>query len=80
MLQAADDPNREFLLRAEQVLFVRILEPLPRTPHMFLRSSPSGRELDSDPWEPSLAWVPNYSSAREHGDLAFEKFEEDPDS
>ena len=32
ILQAADDPNRDFLLQAETGLPVTILEPLPRTP------------------------------------------------
>ena len=51
------------------------MEPLPRTPHVF--EEQAKWPLDSDPWEPSLAWVPtNYSCAREHGDFAREKFEE----
>ena len=35
ILQAADDPDRGFLLQAEIGLPVGILEPLPRTPHVF---------------------------------------------
>ena len=35
ILQAADDPDRDFLLRAERGLSVGILELLPRTPHVF---------------------------------------------
>ena len=75
LLQAADDPDRDFLLRAEKGLPVGILEPLPRTPHVF--EEQEKWPLDSDPWEPSLAWVPNYSSAREHSDFAKERFEEE---
>ena len=52
-----------------------ILEPLPRTPHVF--EEQEKWPLDSNPWEPSLAWVPNYSSAREHSGFAAEKFEEE---
>ena len=52
-----------------------ILEPLPRTPRVF--EEQSKWPLASDPWEPSLAWVPSYSFAREHGDFAAEKFEEE---
>ena len=40
ILQAAEDPDRDFLLQAETGLPVGILEPLPRTPHVF---EPSGR-------------------------------------
>ena len=55
LLQAAEDPERDFLLRAEKGLPVGILEPLPRTPHVF--EEQEKWPLDSDPWEPSLAWV-----------------------
>ena len=42
ILQAADDPDRDFLLQAEIGLPVGILEPLPRTPHVF-ETQESGR-------------------------------------
>ena len=35
MLEAAGDPDREFLRQAEDGLPVGILDPLPRTPHLF---------------------------------------------
>ena len=35
ILQAADDLDRDFLLQAEIGLLVTILQPLPRTPHVF---------------------------------------------
>ena len=35
ILEAAGDPDREFLRRAEQGLPLGILEGLPRTPHVF---------------------------------------------
>ena len=50
-----------------------ILEPLPRTPHVF--EEQAKWPLDNKPWEPGLAWVPSYSSAREHKEFATEKFE-----
>ena len=65
LLQAADDPDRDFPKS----------RPLPRTLRVF--EEQEKWPLDSDPWEPSLAWVPNYSSAREHSDFATEKFEEE---
>ena len=34
MLEAAGDPDREFLRQAEDGLPVGILDPLPRTPHV----------------------------------------------
>ena len=57
MLEAAGDPDREFLRQAEDGLPVGILDPLPRTPHVFeeLLKWP----LENAPWEASLAWVPN---------------------
>ncbi len=75
ILQAADDPDRDFLLQAETGLPVGILEPLPRTPHVF---EPQEKwPLENVPWEPELAWVPNYSSTREHLEFARAKFEEE---
>ena len=35
MLEAAGDPDREFFRQAEDGLPVGILDPLPRTPHVF---------------------------------------------
>ena len=75
ILQAADDPDRGFLLQAEIGLPVGILEPLPRTPHVF---EPQKKwPLENTPWEPALAWVPNYGSTRDHLDFAKAKFEEE---
>ena len=75
MLEAAGNPNRDFLRQAEEGLPVGILDPLPRTTHVFeeQRKWP----LENSPWEASLAWVPNYSSVEEHADFARAKFEED---
>ena len=75
ILQAADDPDRDFLLQAEIGLPAGILEPLPRTPHVF---EPQEKwPLENMPWEPSLAWVPNYGSTKEHLDFAKAKFDEE---
>ena len=64
-----------FLLQAEVGLPVGILEPLPRTPHVF---EPQERwPLENTPWEPALAWVPNYGSTRDHPDFAKAKFDEE---
>ncbi len=75
LLTAAEDPDRDFLLEAEEGLPVGILSPLPRTPHVF--EEQIKWPLDREPWEPGLAWVPNYSSAKDHLDFAKKKFEED---
>ena len=75
LLEAADDPDREFLRRAEEGLPLGILEPLPRTPHVF--EEQLKWPLENAPWEASLAWVPNYASVEEHLAFAREKFEED---
>ena len=51
ILQAADDPDRDFLLQAEIGLPVGILEPLPRTPHVF---EPQEKwPLENTPREPA---------------------------
>ena len=63
MLEAAGDPGRDFLRQAEEGLPVGILDPLPRTPHVF---------------EEQLKWpLENSSSVEEHADFARAKFEED---
>ena len=75
MLAAASDPDREFLRQAEDGLPVGILDPLPRTPHVF--EEQLKWPLENAPWEASLAWVPNYGSIEEHREFAKAKFEED---
>ena len=75
ILEAADDPDRDFLRRAEEGLPLGILEGLPRTPHVF--EEQTSWRLDKDSWEPALAWVPNYASIEDHKDFVRAKFEED---
>ena len=75
LLQAADDPDRDFLLQAEKGLPVGILHPLPRTPHVF--EEQTKWPLDREPWEPGPVWVPNYGSTQDHRDFAKDKFEEE---
>ena len=61
--------------QAEIGLPAGILEPLPRTPHVF---DPHKKwPLENMPWEASLAWVPNYGSTRDHLDFAKAKFNEE---
>ena len=69
ILQAADDPDRDFLLQAEIGL------PVARTPHVFeLQKEVAARER---PMEPALAWVPNHGSTRDHLEFAKAKFDEE---
>ena len=75
LLEAAGDPDREFLRQAEVGLPVGVKTPLPRTPHVF--EEQVSWPLDKDLVEPALQWVPNYASVSEHLDFAKEKFEED---
>ena len=75
MLEAAGDPDREFLRQAEDGLPVGILDPLPRTPHVF--EEQLKWPLENAPWEASLAWVPNYGSVEQRREFAKAKFEED---
>ena len=74
-MEAADDPDRDFLRRAEEGLPLGILEGLPRTPHVF--EEQTSWRLDKDSWEPALAWVPNHASIEDHKDFVRAKFEED---
>ena len=53
LLEAAGDPDREFLRRAEEGLPLGILEQLPRTPHVF--EEQLKWPLENAPWEASLA-------------------------
>eukprot|EP00439_Symbiodinium_sp_Y106_P030423 s1536_g3.t1 len=62
ILEAADDPDRDYLR-------------LPRTPHVF--EEQTSWRLDKDSWEPALAWVPNYASIEDHKRFVRAKFEED---
>ena len=75
LLEAAGDPDRDFLRQAEEGLPVGVKTPLPRTPHVF--EEQVSWPLDKDLVEPALQWVPNYASVREHLEFAKEKFEED---
>ena len=74
MLEAAGDPDRDFLRQAEEGLPVGILDPLPRTPHVF--EEQLKWPLENAPWEASLAWVPNYSSVEEHADFRAKREED----
>ena len=60
-------PDRDFLLQAEIG---------PRTPHVF--EWQEKWPLENTPWEPALAWVPNYGSTRDHLDFAKATFDEEP--
>ena len=75
ILKSADNPDRDYLRRAEEGLPLGILEGLPRTPHVF--EEQTSWRLDKNSWEPALAWVPNYASIEDHKDFVRAKFEED---
>ena len=71
ILEAAGDPDRNFLRQAEAGI-----------PDGSQESAAKDAEqvawpLDKDFVEPALQWVPNYASVREHLDFAKETFEED---
>ena len=61
ILQTADGPTE-----------ISCCKPLPRTPCFR-----AAIQLDNGPRETILAWVPIYSSAREHNDSASKKFKEE---
>eukprot|EP00439_Symbiodinium_sp_Y106_P024561 s7122_g3.t1 len=53
LARAAGDPDRDFLGQGEEGLPVGILDPLPRTPHIF--EDQLKWHLENAPWEASLA-------------------------
>ena len=57
LLEAAGNPERDFLRRAEEGQPVGVREPPPRTPHVF--EEQLKRPLENAPWEVALAWVSN---------------------
>ena len=75
ILEAAGDPDRDFLRQAEEGLPVGVKTPLPRTPHVL--EEQVAWPLDKHLVEPALQKVPNYASVREHLDFAKEKIGED---
>ena len=65
ILQAADDPDRDFLLQAEIGLPVASWSRY----HGLQEKWP----LENTPWERALAWVPNYGSTRDHLDFKLDE-------
>ena len=65
-LEAAGDPDHEFLWQAEDGLPVGVIDPLPRTPSMYEEQVKWA--LDPEDGEEAFLESPNYLSAGEHGD------------
>ena len=73
LLARANDPDREFLLQGEEGYPVRVLNPLPRTPHMY--EEQTSWKLEDEPWIREEVWRANYSSVAEHEGHVREHFD-----
>ena len=75
LLAAARDPDRDFLLQGEVGFPVGVLNPLPRTPHMF--EEQTSWRLEDEPLMKEEVWRSNYSSAEDHLEFLRGHFEEE---
>ena len=73
LLAAARDPDRDFLLEGERGFAVGVINPLPRTPHMF--EEQTSWRLEDDPHMKEEVWTSNYASAGDHIDFLRTHFE-----
>ena len=75
LLAAARDPDRDFLLEGERGYPVGVINPLPRTPHMF--EEQTSWRLEDEPLMREEVWRSNYASASDHVDFMRAHFEEE---
>ena len=75
LLAAARDPDRDFLRLGERGFPVGVINPLPRTPHMF--EEQTKWRLGDDPLMKEEVWRSNYASAADHGEFMKAHFEEE---
>ena len=64
LLDRAGDPDHRFLLQGEKGYPVGVLQPLPRTPHMY--EEQTSWKLEDDPYMRSEIWRDNYESVGDH--------------
>ncbi|CAL1126799.1 unnamed protein product [Cladocopium goreaui] len=69
LLDRAGDPDHRFLLQGEKGYPVGVLQPLPRTPHMY--EEQTSWKLEDDPYMRSEIWRDNYESVGDH-EILFE--------
>ena len=75
LLAMADDPDREFLLQGETGFPVGVLNPLPRTPHIY--EEQASWRLEEDPMLNGEVWRSNYDSVEDHKTFVEEHFAEE---
>ena len=75
LLDRAGDPDHRFLLQGEKGYPVGVLQPLPRTPHMY--EEQTSWKLEDDPYMRSEIWRDNYESVGDHEIFVREHFAEE---
>ena len=75
LLKFADDVDRDFLLQGEQGFPVGVLNPLPRTPHVY--EEQNHWKLEVDPSMTEEVWRSNYQSVEPHVEFVREHFAEE---
>ena len=75
LLDRAGDPDHRFLLQGERGYPVGVLQPLPRTPHMY--EEQTSWKLEDDPYMRSEIWRDNYESVGDHEIFVREHFAEE---
>ena len=72
LLQQLGDSDHKFLLDGEVGFPVGVLNPLPRTPHMY--EEQTTWKLEDDPYMRDEIWRDNYDTVGEHEDFVREHF------
>ena len=72
LLQQLGDSDHKFLLDGEVGFPVGVLNPLPRTPHMY--EEQTSWKLEEDPYMRDEIWRDNYDTVGDHEDFAREHF------
>ena len=75
LLAFAGDADREFLLQGESGFPVGVINPLPRTPHIY--EEQTSWKLEDDPHMLEEVWRSNYQSVEQHVDFVREHFNEE---
>ena len=75
LLAFAGDADREFLLQGESGFPVGVINPLPRTPHIY--EEQTSWRLEDDPHMLEEVWRSNYQSVEQHVDFVREHFNEE---
>ena len=73
LLHMCGDADHTFLLEGETGFPVGVLNPLPRTPHMY--EEQTSWKLEDDPYMKDEIWRDNYDSVGEHEQFVREHFE-----